>query len=78
MVREFKNAANKLLDCMSTFQSPEIISFQKLIWYAVVTSMMTLERKDIKENVRTPLFAQANQISLFLNLKFEIFRQCFT
>lgn len=51
MVREFKNAANKLLDCMSTFQSPEIISFQKLIWYAVVTSMMTLERKDIKENV---------------------------
>lgn len=51
MVREFKNAANKLLDCMSTFQSPEIISFEKLIWYAVITSMMTLERKDIKEKV---------------------------
>jgi hypothetical protein len=63
---------------MSTFQSPEIISFQKLIWYAVVTSMMTLERKDIKENVRPPLFAQPNQISIFLNLKFEIFRPCFT
>jgi hypothetical protein len=63
---------------MSTFQSPEIISFQKLIWYAVVTSMMTLERKDIKENVRPPLFAQPNQISIFLNLKFEIFRQCLT
>jgi hypothetical protein len=44
----------------------------------VVTSMMTLERKDIKENVRPPLFAQPNQISIFLNLKFEIFRQCLT
>lgn len=63
---------------MSTFQSPEIISFQKLIWYAVVTSMMTLERKDIKENVRRPFFAQLNEISIFLNREFEIFRPCFT
>jgi len=51
MVRDFKAAAKKLLDCMSTFNCPEVVSFEKIIFYAVLTSMMTLERSDIKKHV---------------------------
>lgn len=51
MVRDFKNAAIKLLDCMSTFNAPEVVNFETLIFYTVLSSMMTLERIDIKTKV---------------------------
>lgn len=51
MVRDFKSAAKLFLDSMSTFNSPEVISFEKLVFYAVLTAMMTLGRVDIKEKV---------------------------
>lgn len=51
MVRDFKSAAEKLLDCMSTFNAPEVVDFDTLIFYTVLASMMTLERGDIKKKV---------------------------
>merc|ERR1711976_15784 len=51
MIRDFKSAAVKLLDCMSTFNAPEVIDFDTLIFYTVLSSMMTLGRADIKKKV---------------------------
>ena len=36
MVRDFKTAAIKFLDCMSTFNAPEVISFENMIFYIII------------------------------------------
>ena len=36
---------------MSTFNSPEIMSYEKLTFYTVVSGLMTLPRSEIKEKV---------------------------
>jgi hypothetical protein len=41
---------------MSTFNSPEIMSYEKLTFYTVVSGLMTLARSEIKEKVREVLF----------------------
>lgn len=39
---------------MSTFNSPEIMTYEKLTFYTVVSGLMTLPRSEIKEKV--PIF----------------------
>lgn len=51
MVRDLKSAATILLDTISTFNSPEIISYNDLVFYTVLTSMVSLGRKQLKEKV---------------------------
>jgi len=51
MVRNFKHSANLFLDAVSTFNSPEILSFNDLIFYTVLTSMVSLDRADIRKRV---------------------------
>lgn len=36
---------------MSTFNSPEIMTYEKLTFYTVVSGLMTLPRSEIKEKV---------------------------
>lgn len=49
--RDFEKAANTLLSCVNTFNAPEIIPFEKLVFYGVVLGMVTLHRKDLKSKV---------------------------
>jgi 26S proteasome regulatory subunit N7 len=51
MIRQFKQAANLFLDAVTTFNSPEILSFNDLIFYTVLTSMVSLDRADIRKRV---------------------------
>jgi 26S proteasome regulatory subunit N7 len=51
MIRDFKNAARLFLDAVATFNSPELISFKDLVLYTVISSLITLERAEIKKKV---------------------------
>lgn len=51
IIRDFKTAAVLLIDSLSTFSSPELISFEKLTFYSVISGLMTLTRHEIKEKV---------------------------
>lgn len=51
MVRNFAHAANLFLDAVTTFNSPEILSYNDLIFYTVLTSMVSLDRADIRKRV---------------------------
>ena len=52
MIRDFKGGAKLLLDSISTFNSPEIISYSELVFYTVLTSMVSLSRSEIKAKVK--------------------------
>lgn len=49
--RDLEAAATTLLSCVNTFNAPEIIPFEKLVFYGVVLGMVTLQRKDLKSKV---------------------------
>ena len=51
MIRNFKASANLFLDAVTTFSSPEILSYNELISYTVLTSMVSLDRADIRKRV---------------------------
>lgn len=51
MVRKFKEAANLLLESTPTFNAPEVLSFESLVFYTVLTSMVSLDRADIRKKV---------------------------
>lgn len=49
--REFESAARTLLSCVNTFNAPEILSFEMLVFYGVTLGMVTLHRRDLKAKV---------------------------
>ena len=49
--RNFERAAQLLLSTISTYNSPEIMSYSTLIFYATVLSILSLPRSEIKEKV---------------------------
>ena len=48
IIRDFDTAARLFVDCLSTFSSPEIMSFEKMTFYTVISGLMTLTRQEIK------------------------------
>ncbi|ORX50530.1 PCI-domain-containing protein, partial [Hesseltinella vesiculosa] len=50
-IRDFKGAASQFIDTLSTFTSTEMMSYQDFVKYAVLTSMISMERVDIKKKV---------------------------
>ncbi|KAI8981668.1 26S proteasome subunit RPN7-domain-containing protein [Mycotypha africana] len=50
-IRDFKGAATLFLDTLSTFTSTEIFSYQDFVKYAVLTSLISMKRVDIKKRV---------------------------
>ncbi|KAI8088012.1 26S proteasome subunit RPN7-domain-containing protein [Gilbertella persicaria] len=50
-IRDFKGAALLFLDTLSTFTSTEIMSYQDFVKYAVLTSLISMKRVDIKKRV---------------------------
>ncbi|KAL1925364.1 uncharacterized protein VTP21DRAFT_247 [Calcarisporiella thermophila] len=50
-IRDFKNAANLFLDTLSTFTSTELMEYKEFVKYAVITSVVSLKRVDLKKRV---------------------------
>jgi 26S proteasome regulatory subunit N7 len=51
MIRNFRDAATLFLDAIPTFNSPEVVSFNELVFYTISTSMVSLERSEIRKKV---------------------------
>lgn len=49
--RNLEEAATILLSCVNTFNAPEILAFEKLVFYGVVLGMVTLQRKDLRAKI---------------------------
>jgi 26S proteasome regulatory subunit N7 len=49
--RDFKKAAQMFLDSIATFTASEIFPYRKCIFYAVITSMIALDRVALKKQV---------------------------
>ena len=50
-IRDFKTAANLFLDTVATFTSYEILDYKTFIAYTVFTSMIALDRPDLRTKV---------------------------
>ncbi|CAO3593377.1 unnamed protein product [Absidia cylindrospora] len=50
-IRDFKGAASQFIDTLSTFTSTEMMSYQDFVKYAVLTSLISMQRVDIKKKV---------------------------
>jgi len=50
-IRDMKSAAELFLETVPTFGSYELISYDKLIFYTVITSIYALDRPDLKSKV---------------------------
>ncbi|KAI9019440.1 26S proteasome subunit RPN7-domain-containing protein [Phycomyces nitens] len=50
-IRDFKGAASLFIDTLSTFTSTEMMSYQDFVKYAVLTSVISMQRVDIKKKV---------------------------
>jgi len=50
-IRQFKNAAELFLDTLATFSSEELFSYEKNVFYTVITSIVSLDRVSLKEKV---------------------------
>ena len=49
--RDLVGAANMFLSCIDTFNAPEIISFNQLVFFGAILGLVTLPRKDLKKKV---------------------------
>ena len=49
--RQLESAAVILLSCVNTFNAPEILPFEQLVFYGVALGMVTLQRKELKGKV---------------------------
>lgn len=48
-IRDFKSAARQFVDTLSTFTSTEMMSYQDFVKYAVLTSLISMQRVEIKK-----------------------------
>jgi 26S proteasome regulatory subunit N7 len=51
-IRDFKSAANLFLDTVATFTSYELMEYSSFVTYAVLCSMIAMERPKLREKVR--------------------------
>ena len=51
LIRDFKSAALLFIDCVSTFTSADIMPFRDLVFYAVLTSMVSLDRSTMRDKI---------------------------
>ena len=49
--RDFKSAAELLLDGVATFTCTELCSYESFIFYAVLTNVLYLKRPDLKKKI---------------------------
>jgi len=51
LVRDFKQAASLLLDCVATFTCTELCTYQEFIFYAALTNLLLLPRQQLKKQI---------------------------
>lgn len=51
MIRDFKSSSKLFLQTISTFNSAEILTYNELVYYTVLTSLVSLPRAEIKEKI---------------------------
>ena len=51
LIRDIKTASDLFLDCIATFNSQEIISYNELIYYTILVSIISLDRVTLKKKV---------------------------
>lgn len=51
IVRDFDAAANLFVDVLPTFNCPEVMSYETLVFYAVVTGLICLDRLNLRKKV---------------------------
>lgn len=86
LIRNFKEAANLLIESVSTFTCTDIFSFKELVFYAVLTSMVALDRTvirakvihspEILSEIRDIPYLKQFSDSLF-NCNYKSFFECF-
>lgn len=50
-LRDLKQAANLLLECIATFTCTELCSYKQFMFYALVTSIISLDRNKLRKQV---------------------------
>jgi 26S proteasome regulatory subunit N7 len=51
LIRDLTTAANLFLTSIATFTATELMSYKEFVFYAVVTAMVSLERKTLRKEV---------------------------
>ena len=51
MIRDLKRAASLFLSSIATFTCYELMDYKDFVFYAVITSMVSMERKVIRKDV---------------------------
>jgi len=49
MIRDFKKASDLFVNSIATFTATEVMSFRDFVFYTVVLSILTQDRKTIKK-----------------------------
>merc|ERR1719233_807344 len=50
-IRKFEEAAKGLLDSIATFSATEIFDYERLVKYVILSSVLTLDRKNMKKQL---------------------------
>lgn len=77
-IRDFTQAAELLVDSLSTFTSNELTSYKNIAIYACVAGLLTLERTDLKQKiVDSPeilsLLTDSNKLSSLFSLTLSLY-----
>src|SRR5438132_11733243 len=51
MIRDLKRAAELFLNSIATFTAVELMDYKDFVFYAVVTSMVSVDRKTLRKDV---------------------------
>ncbi|EAR96456.1 26S proteasome non-ATPase regulatory subunit 6 (macronuclear) [Tetrahymena thermophila SB210] len=51
LIRNLKKTSELFLDCISTFNYPDIISYQRIVKYTILTSIISIGRSEMKKKV---------------------------
>lgn len=86
MIRDLKTAAKLFLSSTATFTCTELMDYKTFVFYAVITSIVTMDRKTIrKEVVHSPdvlaVIREIPNLKLFLdsfyNCEYKVFFEMF-
>ncbi|KAJ8865600.1 hypothetical protein PR048_033120 [Dryococelus australis] len=71
-MREYNKAACLFLDCVPTFESYELASFEDIVWYTLLACMVALPRNELQSN-----FGQSGEMAHALRRKCPEFCEYF-
>ena len=61
IIRDFSGAANLFVDVLPTFNATEIMDYETLVAYAVITGIISMDRQTIKKKI-----LEASEVIVYL------------